>query len=199
MEATQPAIAVFGLGIAALITTIFGALWITLGLSEAKAMTPVWIAFAAAALVLLAASIRSLRTGRALMAAHPAERDESWVGRRRRFGLVTTLEGVGCGLVILLANAFHRIDLLAAGISLVVGLHFLPLANLFRFRAYAATGIAIVVSDLLIVLLVRNEALTACVGVATGAILWTTAIYALRRRASLGDGTPERRGPGAGM
>ncbi len=182
MGPSQRATAVFGLGIAAFVTATFGSVWLVLGLSDGNTTAAIgWIVFSLGALVLLAAAIRTIRTGKALMAAHPAGRDDFWASRRRRFGLVMTLEGVGCGLIVLLTNVFHRTDLLAAGISLVVGIHFLPMASLFRFNAYRATGIAIVAGDLLIGMFARKEAMAACVGLATGTILWATAIYALRR------------------
>lgn len=83
-------------------------------------------------------------------------------------------------------------DLLAAGVSLVVGLHFLPLARLFRFPVYYASGIAIILCDLLSWALLRFQGITFKVGVATGTVLWVTAIYALPR-------TPTSSGAGGGL
>lgn len=182
MAPADKAGAAFGLGMAALITTFFGFVWFGWGLSAEKAMTVTgWILLYFAALALLFASVRAVRRGKALMTAKRAGRDEFWAKRGKRFRLITVLEGVGCGIVVLFANVFHRMDLLAAGISFVVGLHFLPLAGLFQFPAYYATGIAIVLSDVLICAFFRNDAVTVWVGIATGTVLWVTSIYALRR------------------
>jgi hypothetical protein len=105
------------------------------------------------------------------MKAHSAQRDEFWAWTGKQFRLVTVLEGVGCGVVVLLTIVFHRLDLLAAGISLVVGIHFLPLAGRFRFPAYYATGIAIILCDLFSWALFKSDAITVSVGIATGTVL----------------------------
>jgi hypothetical protein len=181
-DRSRQAGAAFGLGIGALIMTTFGFVWLGWGFSAAQRF-PVagWIIFYLVFLALLAAGIRAIRKGRALMKVHPVPRDDSWVKTNKQFKIITILEGVGCGLVVLLTNVFHRMDLLAAGISLVVGLHFLPLAGLFRFNAYYAVGIAIIAGDVLSCALFRGDAITLSVGVATGTILWVTSIYALLR------------------
>jgi hypothetical protein len=179
---SQPAAAVFGLGMAALIMTIFGFTWLGWGFSAEKTFTVArWMIFYFATLTLLAASVHALRRGKALMKARSAQREEFWARTGKRFRLVTVLEGVGCGIVVLLTIVFHRLDLLAAGISLVVGIHFLPMAGLFRFPAYYATGIAIILCDLYGWALLRSDAITVFVGISTGTVLWVTAIYALIR------------------
>jgi hypothetical protein len=108
-----------------------------------------WIVFYFAFLALLAASVHAVRGGKAVMKVHPAQGDEFRARTGKRFRLVDVLEAAGCGIVVLLIAVFHRWDLLAAGISLVVGIHFLPLAGLFRFPTYYGTGIAIILCDLL--------------------------------------------------
>lgn len=177
---SQPAVAALGLGMAALIMTIFGFTWLGWGFSAEKTFTVMrWIGFYLATIALLAASVHALRRGKALMKAHSAQREEFWASTSKQFRLVAILEGVGCGIVVLLTIVFHRLDLLAAGISVAVGIHFLPLAKLFRFPAYYATGIIIILCDVLGLALLSSDAITVFVGISTGTVLWVTAIYAL--------------------
>ena len=189
-DPSQPGASAFGLGTGALLMTVFGFVWLGWGFSVSQAFINFssgsalpaarWITFYLLTLALLGVSIQSLRKGKALMG--PAAGAAEFRSRfSKPFRMIVCLEGAACGVVVALVLALHRLDLLAAGISLVVGVHFIPLARLFRFPAYYAAGAAIIVSNLLSVALLRAEAITLSVGVATGAVLWITAIYALLR------------------
>lgn len=106
----------------------------------------------------------------------PGWRNDFWQKRRKAFRLVTVLEVAGCILVVVLANVFRRPDWVAAGISLVVGLHFLPLGRIFGVASYYWVGALIVVWDILSITALRSWNLTAAVGIGTGLILWATAV-----------------------
>ena len=182
LDPSQRAAATFGFGMAAMIMTVLGFSWLGWGFASLGWFTPaLWILFYSVTLCLLTATIRALRKGKALMKVYAANSDEFWAKHGKQFKIITVLEGAGCGVVVLLTIFFHRLDLLAAGISLVVGLHFLPLARLLRFNVYYWSGGAIILCDLLIVLLFNALSITASVGTATGVILWATALYALLR------------------
>jgi hypothetical protein len=185
----SPPVPTFGLGLPAVIQTVFGFIWLSWGFSANAAFTDFssnralpaarWITFYVAFLVLLGLAIQALRRGSGRMKALSVERAEFWARSGKKLKLVSMLEGSGCALVALLCVVFHRTDLLAAGISLVVGVHFLPLARLMGFPAYYAAGIAIILCDALSIALLRSDAITFSAGVATGAILWVMAIYTL--------------------
>jgi hypothetical protein len=190
-DPSRPAASAFGLSVAALIMTIFGFVWLGWGFSASQAFTDFsssrmppaarWISFYVAFLVLLVWSFGALRKAKARMRSTSIERDEFWVRAGRKFRIISMLEGTGCGIVVFIAVAFHRTDLLAAGISFVVGLHFLPLASLMRFRSYYVAGIAIILCDLFSIALLHSTAITLWAGVGTGAVLWIMAVYALLR------------------
>jgi hypothetical protein len=192
VDPSQPGVSVFGLAMAALIMTVFGFVWLGWGFSVDRAFTDFstnrsapairWITFYVSFLALLGTSIQVLRKGRK---AFPARGGSFRAGFRKRFRLISLAEGVGCGIVVFLALAFHRLDLLAAAIGVVVGLHFLPLGQLFRFPAYYAAGVAIVASNLLSLILLHHDAITLAAGIATGSVLWITALYALWRAEQL--------------
>jgi hypothetical protein len=186
---SSPPVSTFGSGLPAVIMTVFGFIWLGWGFSANAAFTDFssnralpaarWITFYVAFLVLLGLAIQALRRRKAGMRTLSVQRAEFWARTGKKLKVVSMLEGSGCALVALLCVVFHRTDLLAAGISLVVGLHFLPLASLMRFPAYSAAGIAIILCDVLSIALLRSEAITFAAGVATGAILWVIAIYTL--------------------
>jgi hypothetical protein len=55
------------------------------------------------------------------------------------------------------------------------------MAGLFRFPACYATGIAIILCDLLSWALLKSDAITVSVAIGTGTVLWITVVYALLR------------------
>jgi hypothetical protein len=190
-DPSQPAESAFALGVAALIKTIFGFVWLGWGFSVSTAFTDFssgsllpatrWLFFYAVFLGLLGLSVHAVRRGKNAMKALSNSPNEFRYRFGRPFKVISFFEMTGCGIVVLLAILFHRLDLLAAGISLVVGLHFLPLARLFRFSLNYVVGIAIVLCDLLSVILLRAESITLAVGVATGTVLWLAAMYSIFR------------------
>jgi hypothetical protein len=183
--------AAFGRSIAAAIMIVFGFFWLGWGFSNSRLFTEfssrrarpaiLWISFYCASLVFLAIAIRAARrTRRELNAQGPASRDFR-LRYGKQFRRISILEGIGCGIVLLLASQSHRMDLLAAGIGVVVGLHFLPLARLFHVQAYYATGVVVVLHNVLSMLLLRGSDITLSAGVGTGVALWITAVYLLYR------------------
>jgi hypothetical protein len=189
VDRSQPAASAIGLSMAAVIMTIFGFVWLGWGFSVSKAFTDFsanrllpaarWITFYVLFLALLGISIQALRRANALWKVFAVPSDVLRLRFNKPFRVITFFEGTGCIVVVFLAVVFHRFDLLAAGISLVVGVHFLPLAWRFQFSAYYVAGVAIVLCDLVSVAILRAEAITFAAGIATGIVLWATAMYAL--------------------
>jgi hypothetical protein len=136
-----------------------------------------WMAVGLAGAVLLAGSGYCLVKGRALRKAHPF----AGGGLNRAFLVVCVLEGVGVGVVIQAAQRLGRMDLLPAGIGMVIGLHFFGLARAFSMPAYYATGVAITLWCVMACVLFRGDALAVGVGVGTGGILWATVAFHLAR------------------
>lgn len=181
----QAGSAIFGRGMGALITSFFGLAWLTWGLSTFPRLSPaIWAALDGLAIVLVVFAVRALRQGKVLMKAQGISRADFWANRGKAFRIVTALELAGIVVVLVLANALHRPELIAAGVGIVVGLHFLPLGRIFDAPAYYWSGGVMAAWDALTVALkFRNP--VPCATIATGAILWTTAIYALLRHRSV--------------
>jgi hypothetical protein len=174
--------AAFGRGIAAIVTTTFGFIWLGWGFSVLGGLpAAIWLGYFFVAAALIALAVTAVRRGRKMMRAQGVSRSDFWRKRRKAFGIVTLLEVVGCIVVIVVANVFRRPDWIAVGISLVVGLHYLPLGRIFGYVSYYWVGTLIVVWDILAITALKSWNLTASAGIATGVILWATASYVLIR------------------
>lgn len=182
----------FGRGMAAIIMTFFGFVWLAWGLSTTATAsnfsTALWVAFLVATVVLFAFAVATLRRGKSLMKAQGTSRREFWSQRGKAFRIVTIFEVLSIIIAIVLANKFHRPDLIAVGISFVVGLHFIPLGRVFDSPAYYAVGSLIAVWDIVSIAVAKPSGSGPFAAVGTGVILWTTAIAVLVRSVRLARG-----------
>ena len=108
----------------------------------------------------------------------------------RRFNLVFGLEGVVIALAVVLLGRSGMGTLVPAVVAIIVGVHFFPLAELFRVRAYHATGAALCVLGMVAFVLVPQARLP-FVGLGCAATLFATAAYML----CLGGGARRRDAP----
>ena len=185
----------FGLAMAAIIMTIFGFIWLGWGFSASLTFTDfsgshvlpaaLWIGFYAIFVGLLIFAIQALRRARRRIKSLATPPQDFRARFGKGFRLISILEGAGCGIVVFLAVFFQRLDLIAAGISIVVGLHFLPLARLFHFAPYYLIGVAILLCDLVSLMAMRGQQITFLSAAGTGGILWTCAAYVLVRSRKL--------------
>jgi hypothetical protein len=176
--------AAFGRGMAAMITTFFGFAWFGWGFSVLREIpTAVTVVYFSVGVALMAFAVRAVGRGRRIMKAQGAARSDFWEKRRKPFGIVTALEAVGCVIVVMLADVFHRPDLTAAGVSFMVGVHFLPLGRIFASVAFYWVGGVMVAWDILTVTALKSWNQTAVAAFATGVILWAAAFYLLTRSA----------------
>lgn len=131
--------------------------------------------------VLVVAGLRLRRAGFASEArssrrgAAPAHADRI----RWRFRLVNVAQGLGIGIAVFACVRLRRPELIPAAGALVVGLHFFPLATLFRVPLYHATGAALcsvaVATPLVAAPLGAQTAAWQVVpGVGAAVILWAT-------------------------
>jgi hypothetical protein len=100
------------------------------------------LAFAA----LVAGAVLMFRQARALPEPDAAEREEGRRAGRRigiRFGIVVVIEFAGIAVIARVLAITGRTDLIPLLVCLGVGVHFFPLARLFRLPVYDRTGIAL--------------------------------------------------------
>ena len=119
------------------------------------------------------------------MKAYGASRREFWGRRAKPFRVVTFLELLGIIVVIVLANKFRHPNMIAWGVSVVVGLHFVPLGKIFDFLGYYLVGGLIVVWDFLCIAATNSSDASAFAALGTGVILWATASAILVRSTRL--------------
>lgn len=171
-----------GRAIAALIFAFFGAgdmLWAVSFTRDVPRMwsQAIWIA----AVALGCWSI----TQRLLLRRLPVPAVDKSIARRQLtfyaswFLLVVVLEVISINVGKPIVIHFHRLDLFPQWLEAVVGLHFLPLARLFKVPLFYARGMALVLVTLgsLLIPVGNLRAITALVG--PGLCLWATAVVIL--------------------
>jgi hypothetical protein len=182
MDRSSQVDAVIGAGRGALIVGMFGAGWLGWGLGEARAFNGfVGPAFGFIELFLLACSIYVIFKGRLLRKEYaPAP-----ASPRRRilkpFLVVVLIEVLALALVSILAYRLNRPDLAPDWYAIVVGLHFLPLARIFRAPHLGVIGMLITLWCLLCWALFRADSIAISVSIGTGILLWTASVSALFR------------------
>lgn len=190
MDPSMRAGSIIGMSRGALLGAMLGAGWLGWGLGSAKAFNGfVGPAFGFTALILLACSIYFLRMGRQLREQYPADASArkpilKW------FLLIAFLEVVTIVLAVMLANRLHRSDLATDWCAIIAGLHFLPLAGIFRAPLLKILGSLMVLWCILCWALFQPSAITAAVSLGTGALLWAMCVLLLFRAQRLVHSLP---------
>jgi hypothetical protein len=169
MDSSSQAEAVIGAGRSALIGAIFGAGWLGWGLGRAKA----FIGFTAptfgfVALLLITGSIYFIHNGRQFRKKCTAVIDSARQTVRKWFLFTLVIEALAIALVSILAYRLHRADLATNWCAMIVGLHFLPLARIFRAPHLIVRGILITVWCVLCWAFFRSDALVISSSLGTG-------------------------------
>jgi hypothetical protein len=123
-----------------------------------------WIAVLAVAALsgtLLFAGVATIRRGRRFSGAE--SREAAPRGMRRKFVVILILEILALNVAAYLLIGHHMVQYLAPAVALVVGLHFLPLAKIFRVPHYYATATAMTLAGIV-----------AAMAIATGSAAVTT-------------------------
>jgi hypothetical protein len=161
----------------------FGILWIVVGLSGGR-FSPGWvrIGLAAAAGVLAAwIGLFTIRFIRGHQHAAPASPEQDMLARRigRRFGLINAVQWGAIIAAIIALNVIHRTGFIAPAIAVIVGIHFFPLAAVFRQPSYYATGTLGCIIGVIGFLIADDAARLSVVGLSFGLLLWLTTIAVL--------------------
>jgi hypothetical protein len=93
---------------------------------------------------------------------------------------VLLAEAVFIAMVGLLCFQFQRGDMAWPWIAFVLGVHFLPLAWLFRVRVYYATGVASSVIALLAIAVLEEPPRMLVLGYGMGLVAWCSCVYLVR-------------------
>jgi hypothetical protein len=176
-----------GRAIGALIFAFFGASDALWALSFARGVPRMW----SEAIWIVAVSLGGWSiTQRLLLGRLSVSAVDKSIARQRLwhyaswFLVVVVIEVISINLGRPVLTHFHRLDLFPQWVEAVVGLHFLPLARLFRVPLFYATGVALVLAALgsLLVPVSNPRAITALAG--SSLSLWATAVMILLQDAA---------------
>jgi hypothetical protein len=124
----------------ALVGVVAGGVWISWAVVVARPIgLPVLV------VAIAAGSVLSICCAYCVLMARKSLPEQSRLPRRRLnwgFLMVSMLEGIGVGVVVVAAKKMGRLDLLPDWIGLVIGLHFFLLARVFRTPFYNLTAAA---------------------------------------------------------
>ena len=178
MDSSSQAEAVIGAGRSALIGAMFGAGWLGWGLGSAKAFNGFTApTFGFMALLLITGSIYFIRKGRLLRKKCTAVIDSARQNVRKWFLFIVLMEALAIALVSILAHRLHRDDLATNWCAMIVGLHFLPLARIFRAPHLIVRGISITVWCVFCWAFFRSNALVISTSLGTGILLWGSCVF----------------------
>lgn len=199
-EYTTPAItpsALRGRGTGIIVCALFAALWanwaspLLSGLPATYQWAAIFVVVATSG-TLLVAGIAMIRRGRRLSQA-TGMGDTAPRRMRRKFMLVLLGEIVALNIAAYLLIGHHMAQYLAPAIAVIVGLHFLPLAKIFRSPHFFATAVAMTLAGVLAVVAMatgsREVTAASIADLVCAVALWTTGFITWRgmRKAAVGD------------
>ena len=176
--------AITGAAFGVMMMALFGTAWLAWGLQSTPADSP-WLiaALVLPAIALLIPGFGMFQMGRRATRQAPPltasqKRVQSQMGRT--FGIVFGAEGLLIFLAVNVLTHFHLEPYIMTAVAAIVGLHFLPLARLFRVPLYYWVG-GVIGADALLSLALPSPTREIAVGLSMGAILWLTCVAVLRQ------------------
>jgi hypothetical protein len=183
VDPSLQALTVIGAGRGALVVSMFGAGWIAWGLGAGKLFSKiVGPVYGFLALLLWVCAVYTIRKGGELRKKYSTAFDSGFRAVRRPYIIIVVTEFVAIALAFFVANGiFHRPELGPDWCAIVVGVHFLPLAKIFRAPALGVFGVLIALWGLVCWAVFRSDAVVISVTLGTGILLWAAAVSALVR------------------
>ncbi len=172
--------AVEGSSTGVLFMTLFGTVWAAAGagaLGGAAQVILLVVALALAATLCLG-SLRLRRSARSLSLEDSPQARARRTRVSRSFNLVFGLEGVAIALAFVLLGRYGLGTFIPAVVALIVGVHFFPLAELYRVKVYHLTGAVLCVLAM-VAFFLETSARLPLVGLGSAATLFATAAYIL--------------------
>ena len=171
----------FGIAIGNLFLGCFGMVWIVLGLKSAEKMNPLVLTLLSGFLVaLVVASMYIMRRTYGLLDRSQANRTAQ-KKINRQFGLVNFLQW---SFIFAAVFGLPRLGLtrwIVPAIVFIVGIHFFPLARLFKARMHYLVGAIIVAWAIIDPILFSAGEADSMGAIGMGAILWAGAAFACSR------------------
>jgi hypothetical protein len=183
MDPSLQAEIVFESGRGAITVAMFAAAWMYWGLFIARALTlPRVVVIAVVELLLLAAASYFIRRGKELCARYPPLPQANTRSVRGKWFLIVVVAEIALAIVAGgTAASLRRFELIPDWIAIVVGLHFLPLAKIFRAISMVYIGTAMVLWSIACWIFFHSNALGAAAAFGTGALLWIACLASMVR------------------
>jgi hypothetical protein len=162
-----------GRAIGALVCGAFGTGWMLQAIAGGGITAPVWLtAVAILAVISVFSPVAKLYSLRG--APYASASGLSWSSVSRAYWITVIIEWLACTVAMNWLNYIHRPDLWPQFIGAIVGLHFFPLAKIFRAPLYRWTGAAMTLGVLAALAIPVGEVrqLVACS--IAGLTLWAT-------------------------
>jgi hypothetical protein len=163
-----------GLALGSVFLSLFGAAWLS-GASYLYVGTSVPVLSVIAIISLLIAAW-AVTTFRARRSEYSGENNSAV---RKGLISVNILQWAAISIAILLLNLTHHAAWIVPCVIFIVGVHFFPLAKILQYRCYYLTATSLVLVALLYMLFGGEGQSLALAMLATGAILWASAIALL--------------------
>jgi hypothetical protein len=181
-DSVHDAQAVQGRGIGVMFLAFFGSWWMAAGLNTIPGMKlSVLTGVVLIGLGLFAAGWRQLRRAKQQTSTREVIDASIEAHRTKVFRNVNIAQWSACILLVVVLNILQRGEWIVPGIMLVVGLHFFPLAKLFRYQAHYVTGSALVALASSYPLLAADGPASAVGPIGAAMILWASAAGMLIR------------------
>ena len=164
--------------IGAMFLSLFGTMWLVLGcLANSR---PFHLAAACAGLIGIVLFGAAFAAGRELKKKFPrsGEPTEAERSRDRIFGRINSIQWAAAGMSVVILNVIGHPEWIMISIILIVGLHFFPLARLFKTRSHTVLG-AIVVFIALVLPPFVGGPQSVVLPLAMGCVLLAFALFAL--------------------
>ena len=163
-----------GRAIGSMILAGFGAIWLGLSFYAKEMLNAATILYIVAGLLLLLAGSVKLMRG---IARWPRQPKNS--SHRRAFGWINAVQWIAIFIVVQILTRLHLDAYTVSAIAGIVGLHFFPLAKLFKNPMHYATGSAMVAWAAATALFAPLEQMQSDAAMGAGIILWTSAAITL--------------------
>lgn len=170
--------------IAAILFSIFGAVWLTLGLYVFGLLhgPAVLLLLAVPALTIVLARRLRVRLKVALdrETPHPRQKQDD-----RTFAWINAAQGVAIFLLFAILPRLGHQEFAVSGAVIIVGLHFLIMPPLYRSRSNLVLGTAMVVWGALCMVVFRGDRMIAFAALGAGLMLWSIAAWALHTASAI--------------
>jgi MFS family permease len=153
--------------------TFFGALWASIGIIGARSLWEPWLLISSGlvTLILFIVSLFLFGKGRKWKDSSNKEEIEHWKKVNRKFVFVFVLEGVAILITSVICNITNSFEFFFPIVAIIVGVHFFPLAQLFRVYFYHVTGLVLCILGIVTFFLPMDAAVNGVTIVATSVFI----------------------------